>query len=630
LTAAVLRFWQLGQRPPGLYRDEAYNGLDALKVLEGQHALFFSRNNGREPSYIYLTALSISIFGRTPLALRLAAAVIGTLTTWLTYQLASTWFGWRVGLLAAWLWAVTVWPLHLGRIGLRVGLLPAALALLFWLGTLAYRRQDKRFWLAAGLVYGAAWYTYLAVRFTPLLLLAFLLYLIVTGRRNRLWPGLAWFVGGALVVIAPLALLAWQQPQIILGRSNQVSILNPAINGGDFLGALWQHSWQALGLFFWRGDTILRHNPAGRPLFDPLMAIPFLLGVFYCLRQWRRPAAAALLLWTAVMLGPTILAEDTPHFLRAAGILPAALLFPALGLSQLGSWTTLPGRWAYPALPAGLLAASLLAASFFLTVRDYFIEYNQQPATAYLFETAARDLAEQVNGEAEGVTIFLEQRLWDGWPSVQFLLKPERSVTHFQLEAGLPAAQPPAAIYLWPHQNLDDVAAAINPPALVMVAEGSLARGDLEAEAYPLYVRYGLSSLDEEEPVLANFNNQLQLRRVAVTAQEPLQVDLYWSGDSDLEQPVVAFVHLLEDGRLVAQNDAPPGLGYWPQSGWQPGLVVQDRHEIEMGSDYDPGRHQLYIGLYDAVTQVRLPVLDQAGRPVADSWLLPPGGPEGE
>ena len=37
-VAAVLRFWQLDQVPPGLYRDEAFNGLDALKVLAGEHA----------------------------------------------------------------------------------------------------------------------------------------------------------------------------------------------------------------------------------------------------------------------------------------------------------------------------------------------------------------------------------------------------------------------------------------------------------------------------------------------------------------------------------------------------------------------------------------------------------------
>ncbi len=33
-----------------------------------------------------------------------------------------------------------------------------------------------------------------------------------------------------------------------------------------------------------------------------------------------------------VMLVPTILAEDCPHFLRAVGVLPVAAVYPALGL----------------------------------------------------------------------------------------------------------------------------------------------------------------------------------------------------------------------------------------------------------------------------------------------------------
>ena len=57
----------------------------------------------------------------------------------------------------------------------------------------------------------------------------------------------------------------------------------------------------------------------------------------YCERCWRENGAYALaLIWTGVMLIPTILAEDCPHFLRAVGVLPVAALFPALGMEWLG------------------------------------------------------------------------------------------------------------------------------------------------------------------------------------------------------------------------------------------------------------------------------------------------------
>ena len=72
-VAAALRFWGLGTTPPGLYHDEAFNGLDALGVLGGERPVFFEANNGREPLFIYLVALSVAVLGRSPGAIRMVA-----------------------------------------------------------------------------------------------------------------------------------------------------------------------------------------------------------------------------------------------------------------------------------------------------------------------------------------------------------------------------------------------------------------------------------------------------------------------------------------------------------------------------------------------------------------------------
>ena len=218
-------------------------------------------------------------------------------------------------------------------------------------------------------------YSYVLLLLGTLLLLAVGAFVLWRGERERLRRGVGWFVVGTFVALIPLALFYLQNPDLLLGRTGQVSILNPAINGGDLWGTLWRQTGQALGLFIWRGDTILRHNPAGRPLFDWLMAGPFVLGVVWCLRHWRQPAAATVLLWSSLMLGVTILAEDTPHFLRAVGILPAAVFLPALGLAWLLKWPRLPKM-----LGSGLVAL-LVAGSLLLTVRDY-VNYSQQPDTA--------------------------------------------------------------------------------------------------------------------------------------------------------------------------------------------------------------------------------------------------------
>ncbi len=624
-TAAVLRFWQLGDIPPGLYRDEAFNGLDALNVLDGQHPLYFAANNGREPVYIYLTAVTVYFLERSVLAVRLPAAIIGTLTTWFVYHLAKTWFGWRTGWLAAWLWAVTLWPVHLSRIGLRPILLPFGLALTFWLATLAYRRQRAGgpanwLWLLAGLAYGASFYTYLAVRFTPLLFLLLALYLGLTGRLKGLWPGLACFILAAAVVLTPLATFAWQQPELVLGRAGQVSILNPAIHQGDLLGTLRQHSWAALGLFLVQGDTILRHNPAGRPVFDVFMALPFVLGLVIAVRHWRHAPAAILLLWSLIMLGPTVLAEDTPHFLRAVGLLPAILFFPALGLSQLWTWTKLPSRLG-PALVLFLVLGSLL-----VTVNDYFLGYGRQARTAYWFEAAARDLAGRLNAEPAGRAVLADRRFWDGWPSVRFLLSPQQAVTFYRAPGELPEqVGPPVSVYAWPYERLDKVVATFTGPALVDSQDGSLAQGDLETEAYPFFVRYTLDR-PPEWAILANFGNAIQLRRAEISypARQQIQVDLYWSTETGVAQPVVVFIHVLGPVGILGQSDGPPGQGRWPGPWWQPGFIVHDRHLVDLQEPFEATRHQVILGLYQADTRERLPVANAAGAPVGDTWLLTP------
>jgi 4-amino-4-deoxy-L-arabinose transferase-like glycosyltransferase len=624
LVAAVLRLWQLGEWPPGLYRDEAFNGLDALGALDGEHALFFPANNGREPAYIYLTAAAVALLGRSVLAVRLGAALVGIATSYLTYRLARSWFGWRTGLLAAWLWAVTLWPVHLSRIGLRAILLPAALALAFWLGTRAYRQNDRRWWLLAGIAYGATFYTYLAARFTPIVLALFVSYLFLNRpqARARLRVALLWGGLGSVLILLPLAGLALQQPELILGRAGQVSVFSESINGGDPWGTLLRHTGRTLGLFLLRGDTIGRHNPPGRPLFDLIMALPFLGGLIWALRQWRRPPAAALLIWVAVMLGPTLLAEDAPHFLRAVGILPAALLLPALGLSKLWDWPKLAD-----ALRHGLVLI-LAAGTLIVTAVDYR-NYVRAPEIAYLFEAGARTLAEEVRRAASplGSTVFLDRRFWQSWPSLRFLVE-ESSVWLFTPETGLPDRAPlPLTIYAWPYVPLAFVPQAVEQSGagLVFARRGALVRGDLEAEAYPLYYSYLLL----EEPVavpgpLARFGDRLVLREAVVSqpTRDRLQVDLLWQGTVPDEAPLVVFVHVLDGGRLIGQDDAPPLQGTWAPAWWRPDLLLQDRHLVALDSAFDPERHVVIVGLYDARTVTRLPVTSAAGDPAGDSWRL--------
>ena len=94
LAVVLLRLQRLGELPPGIDAGEAANGLDALRVLQGEHAVLFPEKlGGREGLAMYAIALSISLLGRTELALRLPTALASAGTVFVVFWLGQILFG---------------------------------------------------------------------------------------------------------------------------------------------------------------------------------------------------------------------------------------------------------------------------------------------------------------------------------------------------------------------------------------------------------------------------------------------------------------------------------------------------------------------------------------------------------
>ncbi|MFQ5812731.1 MAG: ArnT family glycosyltransferase [Anaerolineae bacterium] len=660
-VATVLRFWALGYIPPGLYHDEAFNGLDALGVLEGERPVFFEANNGREPLFIYLVALSVAALGRSPGAIRIVAALLGTLTIPATYLMAKAMFNRRIGLLTAAITGLTLWHVNLSRIGFRAVAMPLAVALALWQLWLGLKDGNKRHFLAGGLAYGLTFYTYLAARFTIVALGAFVLYLILVGSWRleagswRLEAG-GWkhgalaFVLAALVVLAPLMIYVATHGGAFLGRVGQVTIFNPAINEGDFWGTLLRHVGKTLLMFTNRGDFIPRHNVPLRPVFDPVLSAFFLLGLILCLRRFRQRAEHAfVLIWLAVMILPTILAEDAPHFLRSVGILPVAFIVPAIGLDYL--WRFLENRITFKVQSSKFKAQTVavgavaLALVFGLgdTTVDYFGHHAASPYLRYNVETAAVDLAAQANRflgtgwdgtglgaggnpPSPGRHLYITDRLWQDWASVRFLVPPSPNLTILAESAKLPQAfSAEVMLILWPYEDYSKYLSLLPVGSTIAAQEGSLEQGDLEKEARLLYVTYTATpaTIPPGEPE-ARFEKGLTLvghRLDAVSPQE-LRLSLLWRAEAEIEADYTVFVHLMRDDAILAQDDSFPAEGYYPTSLWRVGDIVSDEHTLALPEPYDPAEHKLIVGFYQLETLRRLQVLDTTGKPVNDHLIL--------
>jgi 4-amino-4-deoxy-L-arabinose transferase-like glycosyltransferase len=649
LVATAVRTATFGRIPPGLYHDEAYNGLDALKVLDGDLSLFFSANNGREPAFIYLIGISVAMLGRSPFGVRFAALVPGLLTIAVTFAMVRALFSRRVGLLSAAVLSVTLWHIHLSRVGFRAVLLPLFVALVVWQAALGWRTGRRRYWLVAGAAYGLSFYTYMAARFTPIALGLFALYLLVTLpalRSPRRWRPLIWFGLATLVALAPLAVFTAMHPDLILSRPGQVSIWSPEINGGDFWGTLARHTTRTLGMFFVKGDRIWRHNVPWRPVFDPALGICFLLGLLHALRRFRRDARMAFaVIWTASMALPTLLAEDAPHFLRAVGVLPVVVLFPALGIDWLIGvvsrvWGRSRGGERSTLIVTGCLSLAILGVALFSTASAYFGDYAQDETTAYWFEDGAEALAGDINrflgvgwdgertlhgGVADGRVAYLETGLWEEWASVRFLVSESRAVDLLPDDKAWPTLSgAPASIFVWPFGEWRRVWDMLDHPVDIRAVDGALSQGDRDPEPYTTFRAFYVSPVENVPQPWARFQNGIELAAVSAEAiEEGLRVELQWHPTLSVTDDYTVFVHYMRDGQRIGQGDGQPATGLFPTSRWRPGDLIHDPHVIELSTPSDTSLDYLLIGLYRPQDGQRLELLDDAGNPAGTFLTVP-------
>src|ERR1017187_1356524 len=180
ILAGFLRFYRLNDVPPGLHEDEAMDGNDAWEAWRSARLhVFFPENHGREGLLINLQAAVLGLTGsHSPGVLRWPGALLGTLTVLGVYALAQEVVGEEVGLLAAFLLAISFWHINISRFGTRPVAAPFFLVsslVLLWLAVRRWRDGPRSVWgmaIACGIIYGLGFYTYTPYRLTPLLLLA--------------------------------------------------------------------------------------------------------------------------------------------------------------------------------------------------------------------------------------------------------------------------------------------------------------------------------------------------------------------------------------------------------------------------------------------------------------------------
>ncbi|UCC62027.1 MAG: glycosyltransferase family 39 protein, partial [Anaerolineae bacterium] len=604
LLASVLRLHRLDALPPGLYHDEAYNGLDALALLHGEprpiffevweqvafagqaktlphgrFPVYFVGNYGREPLFYYLLALSLWAAGVRPLAVRLVPALTGVLVVLAVYWLARELLadkgkarGRRVALLAALNLAIWYWPVHFSRFGIRPTLLPLVSALTFAALLRGLRTGRWLAWAWGGFWLGLSLYTYTPARMLPLAVLAWLSVVAWADRGfiRRRWREWAACLVVAVAVAAPLGLFFLRYPEWAWFRAQYVATDAVGVEVQSLSEMLVGNMGRVVGGLFLAGEQNLRHNLPGRPMLDPVQAVWFLLGLSLTIARVTRNLTphntsrithhasritphASLLIWLPVMLLPTYLTSDAPHFGRAIGITPSVAVLMALGMDGLWMWAQRQ-KWAPWAV--GLALVGGLLHTGWRTAEDYFVRWAGYPGLEAAFQTNFVALGEYAR------LLPLDESVYMTPPTEEYatilFIQGGRENDRIKSFAGAAGALPAgreghAATYL------------IRPgdATALPLLERRLPQGQI-AVTRPGFTAYRLPAdgprVAPTSPLEANWADTIallgyDLPQGPFRPGENVPVTVYWRALSEMDLPYTFFVHLL--GPFNAATDSP-------------------------------------------------------------------------
>ncbi len=375
LIAIILRFYDLGNTPPSPDWDEAalgYNAYSILKTGRDEYGVFMpavlrSFDDYKPPLYMYLAVPSVAVFGLNIWAVRLPAAIVGSLAVIGVYFLVSEFlkfiekkdqarFG-ALPFLVMVLFAVSPWHVHFSRIAFEANI---GVAINIWMLVFFFwgLRRNPRWFYASAIVASLSLYAYHSERiFMPLLVL--LLFAVFRKELKTYSRQLCIGVVLGCIVILPLVIVFldpvnWTRLKGTSSLSDTTRLLERSSrkllddqSSGDWLGMIFDNrrivyiqklaegylSHFSVKWLFLTGDNDRHHAPDMGLLY--LIELPFLLYGMY--RVWRKGGILSKFLFAWFLIAPIAASptNETPHAIRTLVFLPVFQIFIAIGILEI-------------------------------------------------------------------------------------------------------------------------------------------------------------------------------------------------------------------------------------------------------------------------------------------------------
>ncbi|MBI4200591.1 MAG: glycosyltransferase family 39 protein [Chloroflexi bacterium] len=439
-VALALRLYRLEAIPPGFHGDEAAFGMEAARIARGEWiGIWTGVTLGHPTGHLYWTALLVKVFGPSVFSVRLAMALVGTLTVPAAYLLLRQLFSFRVAFTASAFIAFSFWHLVYSRAGWTIA--PAVLLLLLSLACLfrSWQRGSWPFAIAGGILLGLGFYTHKNFPFYYAGVWAFGLARIVLDRSvaRRQLTGV--FLLLSVVAAAPFLDFLAGNYGLFLQRLKLESFFEqpffqnaPGVLGKA--GATMLRVLEVLFLFHFWTPVDYVDGTGGRPLMGVVLSAFFWLGLVVTARRLKEPAYQLLAIgWLAGSLPPMLAVTGEQR--RLLGAMPFMMAYAALGLEAAILWGTrlaikLKG-WARERQGRErLLRASanvgltLFLLSFAITNASYY--FVSWPASYQAKLTYAFDLVkaiEYLKAHGSGAYVYFYADRWSfNYETRQFLL----------------------------------------------------------------------------------------------------------------------------------------------------------------------------------------------------------------
>ena len=659
LLAAWFRSYRLDTVPPGPHHDAIINGQIVEEFiwpawLHPAGSTSFipwlalqSNLNGpdlQEHAWLYQVTLAATLgtLGRNVVGLRFADLAWGMLTMSACYALARRWFGRNVALMATAMQAVAFWSVSIGRAGLRTGTITPLLALAgcafwdAWTDPIKTPRVSRI--VSSSILFGVSVYGYLSARPMVLVFVAFAIYLGLTRRVEwkKLFLGSAIFLVIAAIVVTPLWLYLRGHPAENL-RVNMLSgPLQDLVAGRP--STVMRSALATLGMFFWQGDPQWQYNVAGQPVFDPVGAALFLIGVGLAAWRWRRPANAMALIWLVVSLSPSMLSLPAPHLLRAVAAQAVTFVFAAIGAAELIRWTrhrsfTRPNKLVYGGLALWWLAFAVW------NYKSYFYVWTTNDEVRFYYQGGITEAARYLDRTADATpvaacSVFLNER-------EDFIRSPRQTfpfVLHrtdlpirwfdcrdsFVIPSGgrarllFPALVPysstlDSAFLPWMNASIPVHNELVPDGTLFMLDTSRLLAADVISLTQNSQVAWAPESGEHGPAQLpVDFDHTLEflgyrVERAQRQAGKDIRVMTYWRVLKPPALFMTGFLHLLSDPEhVLAQHDRQALL----YDTLQPGDLFVQLYNVTIPAGTPPGAYRLSLGWYVGPPHQRLPVYD--------------------